>query len=116
MIYIRIEELVGNAFVGYLKRTEKRELSLQKIENFGNNVIRELNRKGIKSALLLSRDKTYNFFKEYSDMFLFREEDGMIILNENISVKDLIENFSGYLSLEVLYAFRNEENIKTLEK
>ena len=47
-------------------------------------------------------------------MFLFIEKDGMIILKEDISVKDLIQRFSGYLSLEVLRAFRNEENIKIL--
>lgn len=114
MIYIGMDDLVGNAFVSYLERTGKRELSIKKIECFGNNIVSELNNNGISSTLLLSRDKTYAFFYEYSDMFLFIEKDGMIILKEDISVKDLIQRFSGYLSLEVLRAFRNEENIKIL--
>ena len=114
MIYIRIEELVGNAFVSYLEKTGNRKLSIKKIECFGNNIVSELNNNGISSTLLLSRDKTYAFFYEYSDMFLFIEKDGMIILKEDIYVEDLIQRFSGYLSLEVLCAFRNEENIKKL--
>ncbi len=114
MIYIEIDDLVGNAFVSYLEKTGKRVLPIQKIESFGNNIVSELNNNGISSTLLLSRDKTYAFFYEYSDMFLFIEKDGMIILKEDISVKDLIQKFSGYLSLKVLRAFRNEENIKIL--
>ena len=37
MIYIGMDDLVGNAFVSYLERTGKRELSIKKIECFGNN-------------------------------------------------------------------------------
>ena len=97
-----------------LRKNRKTGIVTKKIECFGNNIVSELNNNGISSTLLLSRDKTYAFFYEYSDMFLFIEKDGMIILKEDISVKDLIQRFSGYLSLEVLRAFRNGENIKIL--
>lgn len=114
MMYIRTDDLVGNSFVSYLEKTGKRVLSLQKIENFAKSIVIDLRSKGIESTLLLSRDKTYAFFYEYSDWFSYVESDGLVILNDNISVEDLIERFSGYLSLEVLLAFRNEENIKAL--
>ena len=114
MMYIEIDDLVGNAFVSYLEKTGKRVLSLYKIENFGNNIVRDLESKGTESMLLLSRDRTHSFFYEYSDWFVYLERESLVILKNNISVEQLIKKFSGYLSLEVLLAFRNEENIKVL--
>ena len=103
MMYIELEDLVG-----------KRVLSLQKIEKYGSNIVRDLKNKGTESTLLLSRDRTNDFFYKYSDWFTYVESEGLVILKDNISVAQLIKKFSGYLSLEVLLAFRDEENIKTL--
>lgn len=114
MMYIEIDDLVGNAFVSYLEKTGKRVLSIYKIEEFGKNIVRDLKSKGTESMLLLSRDMTYSFFYEYADWFVYVERESLVILKDNISVKQLIKKFSGYLSLEVLLAFRNEENIKVL--
>ena len=114
MMYIEMDDLVGNAFVSYLEKTGKRVLSLYKIEKFGSNIVKNLGAKGTKSMLLLSRDRTNAFFYEYSDWFIYVESDGLVILKDNISVAQLLKKFSGYLSLEVLLAFRDEENIKIL--
>lgn len=83
---------------------------------FGTKVIKYLNEKGEDACLRLSRDLTNSFFYEYSDLFLLveNEKENVVILANNITSKDLIRKFSGYLSLPVLLAFRDSENTKVL--
>lgn len=116
MICIKMEDLVGNSFASYLEQTGNRILELDKIEQFGNKVVEQLEKEGEHAYLRLSRDITNEFFYQYSDWFTLTEYNNkmLVVLNENVSVKDLIKKFSGYLSLDVLVAFRNPENIKVL--
>lgn len=115
-MYIEMEDLVGNAFISYLQATGKRTLALEKIEKFGDKVVKQLTEEGEKPYLRLSRDITYDFFSKYSDWFRYVKEKDyiLVILNEKKSVKELIQEFSGYLSVNVLQAFRNPENEKIL--
>lgn len=117
-MYIEIDDLVGNAFIPYLQQTGKRILSLKKINAFGEKVVKYLNEKEEKAACLrLSRDRTNDFFYEYADLFKLVEngdENLVVLVNDDITATDLIHKFSGYLSLPVLLAFRNEENTKVL--
>ncbi len=117
-MYIEIDDLIGNAFIPYLEKTGNRMLSLKKINMFGTKVINYLNENGEDACLRLSRDLTNSFFYEYSDLFLLveneNEKENVVILANNITSKDLIRKFSGYLSLPVLLAFRNSENTKVL--
>ena len=39
MMYIEIDDLVGNAFIPYLQQTGKRTLSLKKINEFATKVV-----------------------------------------------------------------------------
>ena len=114
MIHIEIEDLVGNAFVGYLQETGKRTLSMQKIEMFANNVVEDLKSKKIEVVLELSRNKTTEFFNDYSEWFIYLEKENVVILKDNITAKQLIKEFSGYLSLETVVAFRKYDNVKIL--
>lgn len=116
MRYIEIDDLVGNAFIPYLEKTGSYILPMRKIDNYGKKVVDYLNMNGIQTCLRLSRDLTNEFFYRYSDLFNLDEsgKENLVILKENITTKDLIEKFSGYLSLPVMLAFRNEENIKVL--
>lgn len=117
MMYIEIDDLVANAFIPYLEKTGKRIMSLKKINMFGTKVIDYLNENGENSCLKLSRDLTNAFFYEYSNLFKLVEnekEDVVVLVNDDITSSDLIHKFSGYLSLPVLLAFRNEENTKVL--
>jgi len=116
MIYIEIDDLVGNAFIPYLENTGSRILSLRKIENYGSKVVNCLNKNGIQACLRLSRDLTNEFFYEYSDLFELDESgnENVVILKENITRRDLIRKFSSYLTVQVIVAFRKEENIKVL--
>lgn len=116
MMYIEMEDLVGNCFISYLEQTGNRILELEKIEQFGNKVAKQLEEEGEHPYLRLSRDITNEFFYKYADWFTLSENDNktLVVLNKDVSVKDLIKKFSGCLSLNVLVAFRNPENIKVL--
>lgn len=116
MMYIEIDDLVGNSFASYLEQTGNRILELRKIEQFGCKIVEQLESENKKACLRLSRDRTYQFFYEYSDWFTYTESNDkiLVVLNKDVSVKDLIKKFSGYLSLDVLLAFRKPENINVL--
>ena len=116
MIYIEIDDLVGNAFIPYLEKTGRHSLSLIKIDNYGKKVVDYLNKNGIRACLRVSRDLTNEFFYEYSDLFELDEsgKEDVVILKKDITTRDLIKKFSGYLSVPVVLAFRKEENIKVL--
>lgn len=116
MYIIKIEELVGNAFISYLQETDKRTLSLSKINKFSEKVIEYLNINGARACTDINREKTNEFFYHYSNWFKQVENgnNSFIILNSNVTLYELIEEFSGYLSLDVLLALRNPRNTKIL--
>ena len=116
MIRIFIEDLVANAFIMYLSNSndEKaiRKLSLNKIEKYGNEVVYNLRLKGKFASLILSRNLTEEFIRKYHDWYQI--DDDFIILNDQISVDDLINNFTGYLNLDLLVELRKRRNYKLL--
>ena len=114
MMYIEIDDLVGNAFIAYLDLTGNRLLSMKKINEYANKVITDLIEQGEEACLRLSRDRTYKFFYDYSDWFTLVENrnENFVTLNSEISKEQLIMKFSGYLSIPVLVAFRNKKNIR----
>ena len=87
---------------------------MQKIEMFANNVEKDLKSKKIEVAIELSRNKTTEFFRNYSEWFTYLEKENVVTLKDNITAKQLIKEFSGYLSLETVVSFRKYDNVKIL--
>lgn len=117
--YIGIEDLAANALIELLSKDNKREarfLTYKEMEAYGAEVVQLLNEQGEKAVLILSRESTNAFFKNYSDFFEEQEVDGHkgIALKDDKDVDDLIEQFRGYLSLEVLLAFVNLRSVQKL--
>lgn len=114
--YIGIEDLAANALIELLKKSTRRFLTYSEIENYGAEVVQILKENGEKAVLILSRDNTDALFRNYSDFFEEKEEDGKpgIQLKEEKNVEDLIQHFRGYLALDVLLAFMNQRSIQTL--
>ncbi len=115
--YIGIEDLAANALIEVLSKTGKRFLSYFEIEKYGAEVVRVLSEQnGEKAVLLLSRENTTALYRNYSEFFMEREQDGSlgIELKPDKEVEDLIKQFRGYLSLELLMAFINERSIQAL--
>ena len=117
MIRIYIEDLVANAFIAYLTNSNpknyNRKLSLSKIEKYGNEVVYNLRLKEKFATLILSRDLTNEFLSRYYEWFRL-QDDNMIVLDDHVTIDDLIDNFTGYLSLDLLIEFRKRKNYKIL--
>lgn len=114
--YIGIEDLAANALIESLKKGNKRFLTYTEIENYGAKVVQILNESDEKAILILSRDSTNTLFRNYSDFFEEKENNGErgICLRDEIDVKQLIQKFRGYLALDVLLAFMNERSVSVL--
>ncbi len=115
--YIGIEDLVSNALIEMLNKDDtKRFISYRKLEEYGARVIQILENKGKKAILILSRNNTDALFRNYSEFFLEKEEDGYrgIYLKDNKSVDDLIEKFTGYLSTDILLALADKDSVQVL--
>ena len=118
MFHIDIEDLVANAFIESLKiNSDKKFITYEEIKRYGNVVMQILKDKGEKAVLILSRDNTNAFFRNYSDFFEeCTNEAGMlgIRLKEDKKLIDLIQQFRGYLAIDVLLAFVDKESVNAL--
>lgn len=114
--YIGIEDLAANALIESMRRAEKAFLTYKEIEDYGSKVVELLNEKGEKAVLILSRESTNALFRNYSDFFEEKDVDGEmgIALKQNITLETLIHQFRGYLALDVLMAFVNENSVQAL--
>lgn len=114
--YIGIEDLAANALIESMRRAEKTFLTYREIEDYGSRVVEFLNEKGEKAVLILSRESTNALFRNYSDFFQEKSEnDEMgIALKTEVTLENLMNQFRGYLALDVLMAFVNEHSVRAL--
>ncbi len=116
-IFIGIEELAANALIELVEKTDEREITFDKLCEYGAVVVRVLNDNGEEAALILSRDRTNELFADYADLFEIKDyEDGnsAIALRDGITADILRTEFRTYLPLDLLLAFKNNESIKVL--
>lgn len=115
-IYIGIEDLVANALIELVEKSEKREVLFKQLDEYGAKVIKYLNDKQEQAVLVLSKERTNDFLHDYSDYFeLFSNGmDEGIRLKTGISVSQLWEKFRGYLSVDVMLAFMDKVSISAL--
>ena len=114
--YIGIEDLAANAMIELLKKGEKRFLTYNEIEMYGAEVVQILKENGEKAVLILSRENTDTLFTNYSEFFEEKEQNGKngIKLKAEKKVDDLIQQFRGYLALDVLLAFMDKRSLQVL--
>ena len=114
--YIGIEDLAANAMIEMLKKGGQRFLTYDEIEMYGAEVIQILKENGEKAVLILSRENTDALFRNYSEFFEAGEQNGkkVIKLKAEKEVDDLIQQFRGYLALDVLLAFMNQRSVQVL--
>ena len=115
MLFIAIEDVVANALIQVMEATpSKRFLTYTEIKQYGISVVRFLRDKGKPAVFLYSRDNIMIMFQDYEDFFEEKEENGNlgIKLRNEKTMKDLIDTFQGYLALDVLFAFLDEDVTK----
>lgn len=115
-IVLEIEEFMGSAFMNSIKKDENRVLKFSKIDEYACKVVDSLNKKGKKARLNFSREADEDFFYRYSDWFKrIRKEDGIyVVLYEDVTSMDLFKKFLASVSVEVILALEDRDNIKIL--
>lgn len=61
-VYIGIEDLVANAFIELVEKSQKKEVLFSQISNYGATVVKILSAEGKKAVLVLSEEKTNVFY------------------------------------------------------
>lgn len=115
-MYIGIEDLVANAIIELVEKSQRNEVLFSEINRYGATVVQILSEKNNKAVLILSKERTSTFLSDYSDFFeLYTNgtEEG-IRLKGNVSVSQLWEKFRGYLSIDVMMAFTDARSIAEL--
>lgn len=116
MIYIGIEEVIGNAFINYFDATGGRIIPFSKINKYAEKIEAEFKKNGKKAIFYPTRDNVDAFLEKYSKWFQ-RVDDGtetVIVMSNNVTSNELVKNFWSYLPLDVTKIFINPENVKAL--
>lgn len=111
-VYIELDELAANALIA-VQKSGRRFVSYRAMEEYGLCVADILREKGIRMILSLSRDRTERVLQDKSE--LFKEEivggERGISLREGKSRDDLIDKYTGYLPVDILLAFQDEQAV-----
>ena len=116
-IYIGIEDLVANALIEIVEKSERREVLFKQLDEYGAMVVQYLSEtKNEQAVLVLSKDRTNIFLHDYSEYFeLFSDgADEGIRLKEGVTSSQLWEMFRGYLSVDVILAFMDKTSVHAL--
>ena len=102
--YIGMDDVIANAFIESMKQNGNRFLTYEQINDYGDKVadlIRE------DSDVFVNKSNTDSVLMDYSDFFAEQTIDGElgVELKREKSVSNLINQFRGYLPLDVLRAF-----------
>lgn len=117
---LSFEDMVANAFIELNGRSNERvnEIPLAVIEKYGEEVAKKLISEQVKVSFNLSRNNTENFKSSYGDVFSLKEDKNYlsrystVILNNGFDIKYLIKRFRGYLPLNLLLAYIDEDVIE----
>jgi len=114
---VRLVDLVANALIAIKEEGMNITfLTFSKLEEYGARVVNYLKDIGKDAVLLLSRDRTEDFFDTYRDLFQESEENGErgVALCRNVTPSELIQKFRGYLPLDLLLAFISPDSVDVL--
>lgn len=109
LMQIYLEDVAACAFIAQLKTNGDREISLNRLNKFGNAVTKRLTTKGVKAVFLLDNTAVDSVLYAYSDYFVLSETNGYTCLKlmPAITIEQLWEKFCGYLTVDVADAFED---------
>ena len=109
---LALDDIVPNAFIE-LKKVDNSVTSipLKIIENYGEAVKNKIISNGGHARLCLNRNCTAYFLRCYDKYFYITqiENDSYVVLNDDISVEELIVSFRKFIEIDVLLAFMDKE-------
>ena len=107
-----LDDIVPNAFIE-LKKVDNSitSIPMKLIENYGEAVKDKIISNGDHARLCLNRNRTAYFLRRYAKYFniIEIENDSYVVLNDDISVEELIVLFRKFIEIDVLLAFMDKE-------
>lgn len=102
--YIGMDDIIANAFIESMKQNGNRFLTYKQICEYGDKAVGLIRK---DAGVLFDKSNTDVVLTDYADFFNEQTIDGAlgIELKQEKSRSDLINQFRGYLPLDVLRAF-----------
>ena len=116
-VYIKIEDLAGNAMIELLERKKSGKVSIPQLKEYGMAVVSELNDEcGDEYFCIFSREAVSSFFHDYTEYFDVVDNDNerYISIKDGVTIPQLKNAFRRYLSIDMLIAFVSTSSLKTL--
>jgi len=116
--FINLEDLVANALIEMIEKNNTNKVSFEQLRKYGNMLISWFkNNNNEDVILLLSKhyisELIYNH-PDYFEIYDNNETDNYIKLKQTKTAKDLRDRFRSYLSVDMLMAFMDKENLREL--
>ncbi len=116
--FISVEDIVANALIEIYENNGGRKVSFEQLRNYGEGVIRYIkNEKREDAVLLVSRYHMRELVRSYSEFFNLDDtgDSGTYLeLRSDKTAEDLRTNFRAYISIDMLLAFTNKNNLHEL--
>lgn len=111
---IHIEDLVANALIEKNRLDGSRKVSNIELEQYAEEVIKDLKQKNIDVKVDVSRILMKQFEEKYKDWFLTYEDDKIHewVLGQNKLIEDLELLFRSNLPIDVILSFANVEIVQ----
>ncbi len=108
-----LDELAPNAFIEALKLDDaRRSLTFRAIEEYGKRALAALEAAGDRGRMVMNRDQTRNFLREYADCFSVSADSSRLMVADGKTKHDLIQRFRGCLPLGLLKVFCDPDVVK----
>lgn len=112
--YIGIEDLVSNALIEIMSNDAScRKVSLKALSAYGAVVVKLLSTGGNHAILLLTRDSTYGYIKDYSDYYHIDTIDGEEYIVADVDMQAL-RAIRGNFTVDLAEALTREESLQIL--
>lgn len=111
---IHIEDLVANALIEKNKLDGSRKISNIEVEQYAEEVIKDLRQKGIYARTDISMILISEFEENYKDWFLIYEDDKIHewVLGQDKTIEDLELLFRANLPVEAILSFANVDIVR----
>ena len=108
-IYFSYEDIVGNLFLT-LRKLEiyDKKISFALIEDFRDLLYKSLEEKGYEPSHDFSRDTKNSFLSENADLYCC-EDDTYIVLEKDLSTKQLTDMYVGCLNLDAIKIMESKD-------
>ncbi len=115
MYVIDINSFLPNAMIEIMEKKGIRKAKMKDITEYGRLIVHNMRETKILSVLILSKDRTYEFFTTYNKLFEIKDDEApYVIVKENITADDLRKIFRTQIPMDILPFFTDSKTVNVL--